>query len=72
MNSDGLYPINQKYQFITKLDRNIPYDILKKNIPYAPWCWNMHTNISRTKSPSHVGKYTSTIGCRVFMHSVYG
>ena len=32
MNSDGLYPINQKYQFITILDRNIPYDILKKNL----------------------------------------
>jgi len=28
--------------------------------PTAPWCWNMHTNIY-TKSPSHVGKYTSTM-----------
>ena len=49
MNSDGLYAINQKYQFITILDRNIPYDILKKNNPYAPWCWNMHTNICPNK-----------------------
>ena len=61
MNSDGLYPINQKYQFITILDRNIPYDILK-NISHMLHGAGICTpTFARTKSPSHVGKYTSTM-----------
>jgi hypothetical protein len=30
--------------------------------PYAPWRWNVQSNICPNKSTSHVGKYTSTMG----------
>ena len=29
-------------------------------IPYAPWCWNIYQHLPH-KSPSYVGKYTSTM-----------
>ena len=58
MNSDGLYPINQKYQFITILDRNIPYDILKKISHMLHGAGICTPTFARTKSPSSVGKYT--------------
>ena len=35
---------------------------LLHQIPYAPWCWKMNPNIyPGPKSPSFVGKYTSTM-----------
>ena len=27
----------------------------------APWCWNMYQHLPQQKSPSLVGKYTSTM-----------
>jgi hypothetical protein len=29
-------------------------------VPYAPWCWNIYQHLPH-KSPSFVGKYTSTM-----------
>ena len=37
-------------------------------MPYAPWCWNIYVTFARTKSPSHVGKYTSTMEHMGMLH----
>ena len=38
------------------------YCYLCPKYPYAPWCWNIYLHLPQ-KSPSHVGKYSSTMGC---------
>ena len=50
---------NSQFQYFESLAKKLCAGSLY--IPYAPWCWNIIPTFARTKSPSFVGKYTSTM-----------